>query len=71
MLHLRLPKKLGNLIPLAIFTYNFCHYSSTKMSPFVVNFGYHSDVVILKTPTLHQDATDLFSEIKITVKNSV
>ena len=67
MLHLRLLGKLGQLfLPLAMFAYNRCCHSSTKMSPFFVNSGYHPNVVVPKTPMPHQDAAELLTKQKIT-----
>ena len=40
--------------------------SSTKMSLFVANFGYHPSIVNLRTPTPHKDATSLLSKLKVT-----
>ena len=49
-----------------MFTYNSCHHSSTKMSPFFANFGYNPSVVNPKMPTPHKDATNLLSKLKAT-----
>ena len=56
----------ADLLPLAMFTYNRRHHSSTKMSPFFANFGYNPSVVNPKTPTPHKDATNLLSKLKAT-----
>ena len=56
----------ADLLLLAMFTYNHSYHSSTKMSPFVANFGYNPSVVKTKTPIPHEDATNLLLKLKVT-----
>ena len=56
----------ADLLPLAMFTYNRRHHSSTKMSPFFANFGYNPSIVNPKMPSPHKDATNLLSKLKVT-----
>ena len=56
----------ADLLPLAMFTYNRRHHSSTKMSPFFANFDYNPSVVNPKMRTPHKDATNLLLKLKAT-----